>query len=244
MKNIALKIAYNGRNFSGYQYQPGLRTVEAHLLDALEFLVGQRTKLYSAGRTDKGVHALGQVANFRSNIKVQTVMIPQVMNCYLPDDVSVIQAKEVPMDFHARYWAKTKHYRYTIYNNRQRNGFFFDRVTHIHHPLDHKAMERALKQVEGAHDFRSFMGRDSSQEETLRGLDRVRVHRQGPFIYLDFYGRSFLKNMVRILVGTAIEVGQGKRSEEGIYEALMAKDRTLAGTTAPAGGLTLMRIYY
>lgn len=244
MKNLALVISYNGRDFKGYQYQPGLRTVEGHLLEALNFLVGQPVKLLSAGRTDKGVHALGQVANFRSEIKVPPHMVPQVINCYLPEDIGVLRAQEVPWDFHARYWAKTKHYRYTIYNKSQRNGLIQDRVAHIYHPLDHKAMARALAPLVGTHDFRAYMGRDSGQDKTTRVIDRIRVHRQGPLIHLDFYGRSFLKNMVRNIAGTAIEVGRGIRPEDDLLRVLRTRDRREAGPMAPPGGLTLMKISY
>lgn len=242
MRNILLTISYTGTHFHGYQYQPGLRTVEGELKKAIDKVVGKPTKLMSAGRTDAGVHALGQLANFRSDIKIDLGNLPRVINCYLADDLSVTQATQVPLDFHARYFAKKKHYRYIILNNKNRSGIYANRVAHWPFPLDIEKMEEALMKIKGEHDFSAYVGRFAAPSNPVRTLDQIKIKKKGQLIQTDFYGKSFLKNQIRIIMGTTMEIGRGVRDVDSLYRATLTGDRKDLGHTADPSGLYLMNI--
>lgn len=244
MRNILLTISYTGTNFHGYQVQPGLRTVEGCLQLALDKVIGKEVKLISAGRTDAGVHALGQVANFKSDTKIDLGNLPRVINYHLPKDVSITQAQEVGEDFHARFSAKRKHYRYYILNTRHRSGVYAGRMAHMNYELDVERMKRALMQIKGRHDFSAFIGRDSSPANPIRTIDDIKIVRQGDIIQTDFYGMSFLKNQIRIIMGSAMEIGRGLKEENTLFKATLSKERKDLGHTADASGLYLMKISY
>ncbi|MDO5715438.1 MAG: tRNA pseudouridine(38-40) synthase TruA [Tissierellia bacterium] len=242
--NIALRLSYQGTNFHGYQIQPGLRTVEGELKEAVDRTFLQDIKLYSAGRTDRGVHAEGQVVNFQTKNSIDIGNLPKVINYHLPEDISVTGAKYVAKDFHARFSAQSKDYRYYIYNEKYPNALYRHRAYHFPHPLDVKAMEKALNLLIGEHDFKSFMGRHAIVKDTIRRIYSIEVYRQGSFIIFDFNGRSFLKNMIRIMVGTAVEIGRGHWEISHMKEGLEGRHRKYVGPTAPASGLYLMKIHY
>ncbi|MCU6786578.1 tRNA pseudouridine(38-40) synthase TruA [Aedoeadaptatus acetigenes] len=246
MRNILITVAYDGTNFHGYQDQgpKKLRTVETLLKAALEKTVGHDVALQSAGRTDKGVHALGQKANFLSDTPIDLGNFPRVVNYHLPRDLSIVEAVEVPADFHARYGAKKKHYKYRIYNTKHRNGMLDRFAVHAPFPLDVERMARALKQIEGFHDFSAFIGRYASPANPKRAIDEITVTRSGEIIEVDFFGKSFLKNQIRIIMGCAMEIGRGLMPEDQLLKATKTLDRKDLGPTAAANGLILMSIDY
>lgn len=244
MRNIKLKVAYDGTKYHGWQKQPGLVTVESVLEKAVENTTKEKIKLFSAGRTDKGVHAMGQVVNFYSNMSIDLGNLPRVVNFHLPKDISVVEAKVVKEKFHSRYDAVEKKYRYIIYNSRYRNPIFENRAYHVPYPLNIDKMREALKVLIGEHDFNAFMGRHAIVKDCIRTINRINIKKSGDFIIIDFKGKSFLKNMIRIIVGTAVEIGREKRPVTDMKEALVSKKRLLAGHTAPACGLYLMDIKF
>lgn len=244
MKNIVLKIAYDGTNYHGYQEQPEYITVEEELRKAVEKTVRHNVKLFMAGRTDKGVHSLGQTVNFYSDTKIDIGNLPKVINYHLPEDISVMGAKYVDEEFHSRYSAKKKFYRYMIYTGKYRNPLYHNKAYHFPYPLDIDKMRKSVECLIGEQDFKSFMGRHAVVKDTIRTIDKIEIIEKNDFIYIDIYGKSFLKNMVRVIAGTAIEIGTGHRKVEFMQKALIAKKRKSAGPTAPACGLYLMKIYY
>ncbi|MDD7363058.1 MAG: tRNA pseudouridine(38-40) synthase TruA [Peptoniphilus sp.] len=246
MRNILLTVSYDGSDFHGYQdqYPKKLRTVEGLLKTAIRETVGHDIVLQSAGRTDKGVHAMGQRANFRSDTPIDLGNLPKVINYHLPKDLSVTEAVEVPEDFHSRYGAKRKHYKYRIYNRRNRNGFLDRAYTHVSFPLDEERMREALKAIEGFHDFSAFIGRYASPSNPKRAIDRIELVRRGDFIETDFYAESFLKNQIRIIMGCAIEIGRGLKPTDQLLKATRTLERGDLGPTAPAEGLILVSIDY
>lgn len=244
MKNIALKVAYDGINYHGYQAQPGLVTVEGRLRQALRDTFHEEVDLVSAGRTDRGVHALGQVVNIKVDNPIDLGNLPRVLNYHLPEDISVLGAKEVDWDFHARFSAKAKLYRYVIYNGRYRNPLYHQRACFVYDPLDEKKMEEALNYLPGLRDFGVFMGRHAVVKDTYRQLYQVNILRKKDQIEVYFYGKSFLKNMIRRIMGTCIEVGRGLKDPSCFKKALESQDKAYLGPTAPAEGLYLMRVDY
>lgn len=243
-RNLKLTVAYDGTNYHGYQDQPGLKTVEGRLKEALEATFLQEIDLKSAGRTDKGVHSQGQVVNFKVDTDIDLGNLPRVVNFNLPPDISVLGVQVVDQDFHARFSAKAKLYRYVIYNGRYRNPLYENRACFVHFPLDEKKMEEALKDLPGLRDFGVFMGRHAVVKDTYRNLYRVDVKRKKDLIVVHFYGKSFLKNMIRRIMGTSIEIGRGLKDTNTLKRALESQDKTYLGPTAPAEGLYLMRVDY
>lgn len=244
MRNIRIQVAYDGTNYHGYQKQPGLKTIEGILKDAIENTVKSSVRLVSAGRTDGGVHAFGQVANFYSETTIDLGNLPRVINYHLPDDISVLRAEVVPMNFHSRFDAKEKTYRYLIYNGRYRNPIYHNRACFVRHPIDVQRMEKALQMLPGLRDYGAFMGKYAVVKDTIRRLDSIQVKQSGELIIVEFRGKSFLKNMIRIIMGTAIEVGRHLRDPEDFGRALATKKRKYVGPTAPAAGLYLLEVKY
>lgn len=244
MKNILLKISYDGTNYHGYQIQPREKTVERELNIALEKTTGEKIKLYSAGRTDGGVHAIGQYANFYTNTNIDVGNLPKVINYYLPGDISILDAKYVDENFHARFSAKKKKYRYVIYNSKNRNAILENRAYQYPYPLDEMKMREALEYLVGTHNFKSFMGKGAIVKDSIRTIYEIEIKRDGKLIYVDFLGKAFVKNMIRIIIGTAIEIGRGKKSISFMHEALVSQKRIASGPTAPSCGLYLLNIYY
>ncbi len=248
LRNIKLTIAYDGTNYHGFQEQrsTGLVTIQEVLEKCLRRLAGREIRVTGAGRTDAGVHARGQVVNFDAagwNIPAERIVL--ALNGMLPRDIAALEAEEVGPEFHARYSALAKTYRYTIYNSRIPSPFWRLYSHFVPRPLDVEAMEKAAQKLVGTHDFASFQAAGSPIKNTVRTLFSADVCREGKeLIHLTFRGNGFLYNMVRIMVGTLIEVGLGKRDPDDMEAILAARDRTRAGPTAPPEGLCLERVEY
>ena len=189
--NILIKITYDGTNFHGFQSQPDERTVEGELNKGLAKTLKEEVKVFYAGRTDRGVHALGQYANFYSDTTIDIGNLPKVINFNLPEDVSVVGAKFVPDDFHARYDAKLKKYRYIVNRSRYRNALLLNRAYEYPYEVDPERMRKALSYLIGEHDFNSFMGKGAVVKDSIRTIERIDVIEDGDFLYLDFVAKAF-----------------------------------------------------
>jgi tRNA pseudouridine38-40 synthase len=241
-----LILEYDGTEFEGWQRQPaGHRTVQAVLEEALARLTGAPVAVTGAGRTDAGVHAEGQAASARFPTRLDPVELRRALNAVLPDDVAVVDLGLAPDDFDARRDARSKLYRYSIWNGATRSPLRRAR-SHAHaSPLDLPAMARAAHLLLGTHDFASFQAAGSSVRTSERTLHRVDLRgRAGGGIAIEVEGDGFLRHMVRALVGTLLEVGSGRRAAEDLPGVLAARSRSAAGPTAPARGLTLVRVEF
>lgn len=242
-RNLRFVIAYQGTAYHGWQIQPSAPTVQGTIEDRLQQMTNRPCRLRAAGRTDAGVHALGQVANLRTNSELSLRSLFRGLNALLPDDISIRSVEEVPIEFDSRRGNQGKHYRYSIWNRREPSPGLVATTYHLHRPLDTLAMAKAAQLLVGIHDFASFRSASCDRETTIRTLYRSTVSCRGGLIQIDVEGTAFLKNMVRIIAGTLIEVGRGQRPPASIPELLQARDRTRAGLTAPALGLCLMRVF-
>jgi len=245
-KNIKLLIEYDGTRYIGWQRQVDShgQSIQGVLENALENLAGHPVSLNGAGRTDSGVHARGQVANFYLTGRMPVDRIPVALAGMLPDDIVVKSAEEVDPNFHARFDAIEKTYRYTILLPGHRSPFEWRYALYQPFPLDIPAMEAAAAMLLGQHDFRTFCSAHSSVKGFVRTVRECRFSVDGEHLYLDITANGFLYNMVRIIMGTLLEVGRGRWQPERVEAALARQDRSLAGPTAKAHGLTLMRIKY
>ncbi|GIP36287.1 tRNA pseudouridine(38-40) synthase TruA [Paenibacillus sp. J2TS4] len=253
MRNIKMTISYDGTSYCGFQIQPNQVTIQGKLEEAVRILTGEQVKITSSGRTDAGVHARGQVINYTTNSRIPIDRWCLALNSRLPDDITVHSAEEAPLDFHARHGAREKTYRYSI--QRSKWPDVFQQKLRLHHPapLDVEAMRRALLRLEGEHDFTSFCSTRTSVESHVRTIYSTSVDYvpepmiadgEAGVIHIYITGNGFLYNMVRIIVGTLIEVGSGKRAESEMSDILAARDRSLAGPTAMPHGLTLWEVKY
>jgi tRNA pseudouridine38-40 synthase len=254
MRNIRLTIAYDGTDFHGWQRQPKAPTVQSCLEAALERIVGSAVKVVASGRTDAGVHAAKQVANFKTSSPIPCPNLRQAVNDLLPPTVRVNEADEVSDEFHARYAARSKTYRYRILQAPVNSPFIARFVYHYPYPLNRGRMAEAARLIEGRHDFASFAGSCGTNEgiapelppSTMREIfaSRILYRARTSILVYEVCGNGFLHHMVRNIVGTLIEVGRGKLEPGDMVRILQARDRTLAGPTAPALGLCLMRVEY
>lgn len=244
MRNIALTIQYKGKNYSGFQIQPRDRSVQEELETALSRTCKENIKVVAAGRTDQGVHALGQVVSFHTSSTIDIGNFPKVVNFHLPEDISVVGARYVDDKFSARFSAKSKVYKYVIYNNRYRSAVHGEFSFNYPHHLDVERMREAVKPLIGTHDFTSFMGRKSIVKDAIRTIYSIEIERKGDFVEVTFHGKSFLKNMIRIIVGSLVEIGRGRRSIHFLEDAMLKEKRGTAGFTAPSCGLFLMEVKY
>jgi tRNA pseudouridine38-40 synthase len=244
MPTVRLLLEYDGSCYAGWQRQPDQPTVQEALETALQHLTQETVSVVGAGRTDSGVHALGQVASFRIDRQWTSRQWMRGLNAWLPDDIAVRAAATVPDAFHARYAARAKLYEYRILNREQRPALERGYLWHVHKPLEQAAMEQAAAHLVGSHDFSSFEGTLTDNEDPICDLRRLSVTKQGDLVVVQAYANRFLKHMVRAIVGTLAEVGHGKRTADSLKEVLAAKDRTAAGRTAPAHGLYLVRVDY
>lgn len=247
MRNIALQIEYDGTDFVGSQWQTNGRSVQGELEDAWERLTQERQRITMSGRTDSGVHARGQVANVRSQTRHDAATIFRGMNAILSDDVAVLEVWEVADDFHARHSAIRRDYRYVIDNNRIESPLGRRYAVHVRKPLDAVAMQAGLKQLEGTHDFAAFTvaAFDGPTVRTcyLAQCSTVAIFDR-QFVAVDIAANAFLQHMVRNIVGTAIQIGEGRMAAETMQSVLASRDRRKAGRTAPAHGLYLMSVAY
>ena len=247
MRNIKLVLEYNGSMFFGFQKQPGKPTIQEVLEKALSGFFDHEMKIASAsGRTDTGVHAEGQVVNFRTSSAHKLWQIQKGLNALLPPSVVVKDIEEVPLDFHARYSVRSKIYEYRLWNHPCRSPLIACRAFHVPYPLDLARMRQAAKAFIGKHDFRSFTSVSAIKKDSscVRTIKHFKIKRQGHLILMHVEADGFLYHMIRNMVGTLLEVGRGKRKSEDISSILKAKDRRLAGMTAPSEGLTLLKVSY
>lgn len=256
MRNIKLVLEYDGSAFFGFQRQPGKPTIQEALEKALSGFFDRKMKIAAAsGRTDAGVHAEGQVVNFRTSSAHKLWQIQKGLNALLPPAVAVKDIEEVASDFHARYSVRSKTYEYRIWNHPCRSPLVAGRAFHVPYSLDLALMRKAAKAFIGKHDFRSFTSPSaikSSPESRgaspgsfyVRTIKRFGIIKRGHLILMSIEADGFLYHMIRNMVGTLIEVGQEKRTPQDMVALFNAKDRRKAGMTAPAQGLTLMRVDY
>ena len=244
MRRIRIIIEYNGTAYVGWQVQPNGVSVQQRLNEALLKVTGETLQVHGSGRTDSGVHARAQVGHFDTEARMAAGKFAVAMNMQLPGDIRVLYAEEAGEDFHARFSAKEKRYRYTVQTGPHARVFTRDTALHVHTPLDMDRMNEAAMACVGEHDFAAFMSAGSSMENTVRRILRSGWSREGVYLHYDVTGTGFLYNMVRILVGTMLEIGGGKRDEGSIAKALASQKRDNAGPTAPAHGLTLMGVRY
>lgn len=240
MKRIGLVVAYDGTNYCGWQTQPNGITVQGVLNDTLSELLGEKIETIGASRTDAGVHALGNVAVFDTNTRIPGEKISYALNQRLPEDIRIRGSREVPLTFHPRKTDSIKTYEYRILNEEFPNPVkrLYSHFTYL--PLDEKKMNEGAKFLIGEHDFKSFCSVNAQVESTVRTIYSCEVQREGTELVIRISGGGFLYNMVRIIAGTLMEVGNGKYPPEAVADILKAKERTAAGPTAPARGLTLI----
>ncbi|MFV0549922.1 MAG: tRNA pseudouridine(38-40) synthase TruA [Limnobaculum xujianqingii] len=241
---VALGIEYDGSAYYGWQRQQEVASVQGHLEQALTQVANQPISVFCAGRTDAGVHATGQVVHFETNVQRQDVAWTMGVNANLPKNIAVRWVKRVDEDFHARFSATARRYRYIIYNHRFRPAILSSGVTHFHLPLDETRMHRAGQYLLGENDFTSFRAVQCQSRTPWRNVNHLNVTRQGAYVVVDIKANAFVHHMVRNIVGSLLEVGCGNQDEHWIAELLAAKDRTLAAATAKAEGLYLVDVDY
>jgi tRNA pseudouridine38-40 synthase len=244
MRNIKLIITYDGTDFSGWQRQPDRRTVQQVLEEAIGRLTGVEAPTNASGRTDAGVHALGQVVHFYTVSKHPTEVFVKALNAILPPDVRVKEACEMSQAFHATLDARSKMYRYVIDNSPIADPFQLRYAYHVYLPLDVEAMNRAARALVGRHDFHSFETNWPNRTSSVRTIYRVEVIRHEQQVWIEVEADGFLYNMVRAITGTLVQVGIGRWPEAKVAEALNAEDRREAGPTAPPQGLYLVKVRY
>lgn len=243
MRNIKLTIQYNGKNYCGWQKQNDSLGIQGTIEKAIKEITKEDVKIIGSGRTDAGVHALGQVANFNTSCNIPVEKIPGALNSKLPKDIAIIEAQEMDLDFHSRYSAKGKRYRYLIYNNAYRSPIYNNISYLVKYDLDFEKMEKEAKALIGTYDFKGFMSSGSSVKDTVRTIYDIDISRQEDLIIIEVEGNGFLYNMVRILVGTLVDIGRG-RIDIDMLSIIESKSRSMAGHTAPAHGLFLKKVDY
>ena len=244
MRNIALKLMYNGTAYHGWQVQKNAVSVAETLLRALTMVCGDAVKLTGCGRTDAGVHAERYVANFYTNSRIPIDRLPFAVNTHTPEDIVVTAAYDVPEEFNAIGSCRKKEYTYRIYNSRIKNPFYVNRAYFYPKRLDETVMDCAARQFEGTHDFRAVRSVGTETRTTVRTVYYCSVNRAGELLELKVCADGFLYNMVRAITGTVLYAAEGKLTPEDIPAILDAGDRTLAGPTVPPGGLYLTRLWY
>ena len=244
MQRILLKIQYDGRDFYGWQKQEGKRTVQGELETALCKLLGEEVEIFGSGRTDRGVHALDQSAHFDMNKKIPIKNLPLALNNLLPNDISVKKARSVKSDFHARFDIVSKTYLYRVYNAKQKNALVLNRAGYVNYDLDINKMREVAKLLEGKHNFKGFCSTNTNVKSFDREIYSIDIKKKGNFFEFRLTGNGFLYNMVRIIVGSLIDVGRGLLTEKDILLALEKEDRSFAGKTMPPEGLFLEKTNY
>ena len=245
MRNLKLTLEYDGTNFAGWQFQPRQRTVQGEVTATLATLTGEKIAVFAAGRTDAGVHALGQVASFHTASALEPRVFMAALNSLLPDDVAVLAAAEAPEGWSAKRNACGKWYRYLIRDGGPRAALERHRVWRLPHRLDVEAMRAAAAPLIGEHDFSSFRSATCEATSPVKEMRRIEIFRDGDGrVTMEFWASAFLKQMVRAMVGTLAETGLRKRSAGDMPAVLAARDRRRAGATAPAHGLYLLRVDY
>lgn len=244
MRNIKLIIEYDGTNYFGWQKQPNHRTIQETIENSIKKITKEDIDIFGSGRTDRGVHARGQVANFFTNARIPEDKIKDAINSVLPGDIVISHSEEVDEAFHSRYSAKGKEYRYIFFNRRIPSPLLRNYAYHIPQKLHFDLMEKSLADFIGTHDFKSFMASGSSVKDTIRTINNASLNKNHEIIELKINGNGFLYNMVRIIAGTLVDIGIGKISRNDIPQIIASKDRKKAGHTAPPHGLYLENVFY
>ena len=244
MARILLTLRYDGTRYHGWQVQPNAVTVQEVLQDAVERITGVRSGITGCSRTDAGVHAHMFCCAMDSDTPLRGDKLCKALNAVLPRDVAVYEAKEVAQEFHPRYDARGKRYEYRLYNGQHRHPFYEGYAVHINRPLNAELLDRAAKDYLGTHDFAAFCASGSSVEDTVRTVSHAAVRREGDLVIFSVAADGFLYNMVRIMVGTLLDISTGRIASDAIPDILASCDRDRAGVTAPACGLYLQEVYY
>jgi len=258
MRNFKVILEYDGTNYAGWQTQTQKhKTIQAILEKTLRKILSEKVKVIGSGRTDAGVHALEQVANFKTNSDIRPEKLRLALNALLPPDIAIIKAEEVGLNFHAIRDVKTKVYRYTILNRKYRSALLKDRAYFCHFPLDVNLMRKEARSLIGKHDFKAFCASASSSKSTVRFIKKIRVKKLSyhpmsvtskgkdySLIVIDIEADGFLYNMVRSIIGTLIDIGRGRFKKGSLKKILLSKDRRRSGATAPSCGLCLIEVKY
>ena len=245
MRNIKCIVTYEGTRYQGWQRQESSdNTIQGKLEQLISRMCNEKIEIQGSGRTDAGVHALGQVINFHTHSEMPVEQMLAYMNQYLPEDIAVVEIEEVPERFHSRLNAKGKQYSYRVWNSSIPNVFWRRYAYTVEADLDVEAMEEAARHLLGEHDFKSFTSTKKGKKSTVRRIDSIHIKKDGDLLTFTFRGDGFLYHMIRILMGTLMEVGMGQRSAASIPEVLAAKDREKAGSLVPGKGLVLEKVFY
>lgn len=244
MRNIKLTIEYDGKEFNGWQRQPDRLNIQGTIEQAIKQVTGEDVDLTASGRTDAGVHAIGQVANFKTNSNIPIEKIPIAINTNLKKSIRIVKAEEVDERFHSRLSCKRKTYRYVINNSPEGTAIYRYLETHIPQKLDVQKMQEAIKYFVGEHDFKAFKASGTSSKNSVRTIYDAKVEQKDDRIFIELTGNGFLYNMVRIIAGTLVDVGLGKIEPERIKEIIELGKREFAGKTLPPNGLYLLKVVY
>ena len=245
MRNIRMKLAYEGTRYQGWQKQESSEnTIQGKLERLISRMCGEEIAIQGSGRTDAGVHALGQVVNFHTKNPMDLAEMQDYMNQYLPEDIAVVEISEAAERFHSRLNARGKRYSYRVWNSSVPNVFYRRYAYEVTEKLDMEAMCEAAEYLHGEHDFKSFTSTKKGKKSTVRRIDRIEIKKEGDLLTFTFEGNGFLYHMVRILMGTLLEVGLGKREASSIPKLIEAQNRELAGALVPAKGLILEEVFY
>ena len=244
MRNIKLTIEYDGTEYKGWQKQPNRLNIQGEIEKAIEHITGEKVDLIASGRTDAGVNAIGQVANFKTNSEFPIEKIPLAINSQLKRSIRIKNAEEVDENFHSRYNCKKKTYRYVIDNSPYGSAIYRNISYHLPIKLDVEKMKKAVKYFEGEHDFKAFKSSGTSSKNSVRTIYNADLLVEGTTVAIDLTGNGFLYNMVRIIAGTLVDVGLGKIDANDIPKIIESKDRTKAGKTLPPQGLMLLNVVY
>ena len=244
MKNIRLTIEYDGKDFNGWQKQPNKLNIQGEIERAIEEITGEKVDLIASGRTDAGVHALAQMANFKTNSNLPVEKYPIALNTKLKKSIRIQKAEEVEEDFHSRYHCKQKTYRYVINNSEQGSSIYRNLEYFVPNKLNVEKMQEAVKYFEGEHEFKAFKASGTSSKSSVRIIYKAKIEKQGDRIIIELTGNGFLYNMVRIIAGTLVDVGLGKIGPDEIPEIIENGERSRAGKTLPPQGLYLVKVEY
>lgn len=244
MRNIRLTIEYDGRDFNGWQKQPTKLNIQGEIERAIEMITGEQVDLTASGRTDAGVHSLGQIANFKTESTLPIDKFAIAINSKLKKSIRILKAEEVDERFHSRYNCKQKTYRYIINNSEHGSAIYRNLEYYVPVKLNVKEMKKAIKHFEGEHDFKGFKASGTSSKSSVRTIYKTDIKTENDRIIIELTGNGFLYNMVRIIAGTLVDVGLGKIKAEDIPEIIKSGDRQKAGKTLPPQGLYLVKVEY
>ncbi len=244
MRNLLLEIEYDGSGYAGWQIQKNALSIQEILEKKLSLILGEKIRLTAAGRTDAGVHARKQAANFKTHATLNADRVLKASNTLLPRDICVKSVEEVALNFNARFSAKSKIYRYFIYNSKIKSAFWYKYSWQVPYKLNASLMRRELKKIVGRHNFKSFAASDKKIRRMERKISKASLRKKNSFFIVDIEGESFLYNMVRNIIGTLVEIGRGKLPPGSMKRILKTRNRKEAGPCAPAHGLHLVKVKF